>query len=66
MGGQLTVAGGTLHVKFVNGYAPKAGDTIDVIDGNGASVKFTTVTVDGFKATPVYSSTGVSMKLSAS
>ncbi|TDG08167.1 phosphatase PAP2 family protein [Paraburkholderia guartelaensis] len=66
VGGQLTVAGGTLHVKFVNGYVPKAGDTIDVIDGSGASVKFATVTVDGFKATPVYSSTGVSVKLSAS
>ncbi|MCC8401989.1 phosphatase PAP2 family protein [Paraburkholderia sp. MMS20-SJTN17] len=66
VGGQLTVAGGTLHVKFVNGYVPKAGDTIDVIDGSGASVKFATVTVDGFKATPVYSSSGVSIKLSAS
>jgi autotransporter-associated beta strand protein len=66
VGGQLTVAGGTLHVKFVNGYAPKAGDTIDVIDGSGASVKFSTVSVDGFKATPVYSATGVSIKLSAS
>jgi autotransporter-associated beta strand protein len=66
VGGQLTVAGGTLHVKFVNGYAPKAGDTIDVIDGNGASVKFTTVMVDGFKATPVYLPTGVSVKLTAS
>lgn len=66
VGGQLTVAGGTLHVKFVQGYAPKAGDTIDLIDGSGAAVKFAAVTVDGFKATPVYSSTGVAVKLSAS
>lgn len=66
VGGQLTVAGGTLHVKFVQGYAPKAGDTIDLIDGSGSAVKFATVTVDGFKATPVYSSTGVAVKLSAS
>ncbi|WP_175675958.1 phosphatase PAP2 family protein [Burkholderia ambifaria] len=66
VGGQLTVAGGTLHVKFVNGYAPKAGDTIALIDGAAGAAKFSTVTVDGFKATPVYTATGVSVRLSAS
>ncbi|HEV3428169.1 MAG TPA: phosphatase PAP2 family protein [Paraburkholderia sp.] len=66
VGGQLTIAGGTLHVKFVNGYAPKAGDTLDLIDGSGGAKQFTTINVDGFKATPVYTNTGVSVKLSAS
>ncbi|KVF21365.1 hypothetical protein WJ07_18520 [Burkholderia vietnamiensis] len=66
VGGPLTVAGGTLHVKFVNGYAPKAGDTIALIDGAALAAKFATVTVDGFKATPVYAATGVSVVLSAS
>ncbi|KWH20494.1 phosphatase PAP2 family protein [Burkholderia multivorans] len=65
VGGPLTVVGGTLHVKFVNGYTPKAGDTIALIDGAAASAKFSTVTVDGFKATPVYTATGVSAVLSA-
>ncbi|WP_430231900.1 phosphatase PAP2 family protein [Paraburkholderia tropica] len=65
VGGQLTIAGGALHVKFVNGYTPKAGDTLDLIDGAGATKSFTSVTVDGFKATPVYTSTGVSVKLSS-
>ncbi|MET1532519.1 phosphatase PAP2 family protein [Burkholderia sola] len=65
VGGPLTVTGGTLHVKFVNGYAPKAGDTIALIDGAAAAAKFATVTVDGFKATPVYTATGVSITLSA-
>ncbi|MCA8386753.1 phosphatase PAP2 family protein [Burkholderia multivorans] len=65
VGGPLTVVGGTLHVKFVNGYTPKAGDTIALIDGAAASAKFSTVTVDGFKATPVYTATGVSVVLSA-
>ncbi|OXI77769.1 hypothetical protein CFB50_36160 [Burkholderia sp. AU33423] len=65
VGGPLTVTGGTLHVKFVNGYAPKAGDTIALIDGAAAAAKFATVTVDGFKATPVYTATGVSVTLSA-
>lgn len=65
VGGTLTVTGGTLHVKFVNGYTPKAGDTIALIDGAAATAKFSTVTVDGFKATPVYTATGVSITLSA-
>ncbi|MGF6651035.1 autotransporter-associated beta strand protein [Paraburkholderia youngii] len=63
VGNQLTIAGGTLHVKFVNGYAPKVGDTIDLIDGNGATTQFTTIMVDGHKATPVYSATGVSVHI---
>ncbi|WP_322093497.1 acid phosphatase [Paraburkholderia bannensis] len=66
VGGQLTIAGGTLHVKFVNGYTPKAGDTLDLIYGSGGAKQFTTINVDGFKATPVYTNTGVSVKLSAS
>ncbi|MBN3857140.1 MULTISPECIES: acid phosphatase [unclassified Paraburkholderia] len=66
VGGQLTIAGGTLHVSFVNGYTPKAGDTLDLIDGSGGAKQFTTINVDGFKATPVYTNTGVSVKLSAS
>ncbi|VWC97864.1 beta strand repeat-containing protein [Burkholderia lata] len=65
VGGPLTVTGGTLRVKFVSGYAPKAGDTIALIDGAAAAAKFATVTVDGFKATPVYTATGVSITLSA-
>ncbi|MBU9560940.1 phosphatase PAP2 family protein [Burkholderia multivorans] len=64
VGGPLTIAGGTLHVKFVNGYAPNAGDTIALIDGAAAAAKFSTVIVDGFKATPVYTATGVSVVLS--
>ncbi|WP_369325141.1 phosphatase PAP2 family protein [Burkholderia cepacia] len=65
VGGAFTVAGGTLHVKFVNGYAPKAGDTIALIDAAAGAAKFATVTVDSFKATPVYTATGVSIVLSA-
>ncbi|OWJ62985.1 acid phosphatase [Paraburkholderia caledonica] len=63
VGAQTTVLGGTLHVKFVDGFKPKAGDTITVISGNGSNVKFSAVSVDGFKVTPVYSSTGVQVHL---
>lgn len=65
VGGPLTIAGGTLRVKFVNGYAPKAGDTIALVDGAAEAAKFSTVIVDGFHATPVYTATGVSVVLSA-
>ncbi|SDR49785.1 autotransporter-associated beta strand repeat-containing protein [Paraburkholderia fungorum] len=66
VGDQLTIAGGTLHVKFVNGYTPKAGDTITLINGAAASAKFTSVVVDGgLNGTLTYSSSGVSIKLSA-
>lgn len=63
VGNQLAIAGGTLHVKLVNGYAPKVGDVLELIDGNGATKQFTTVTVDGHKATPVYTTTGVSVRI---
>jgi autotransporter-associated beta strand protein len=66
VGDQLTIAGGTLHVKFVNGYTPKAGDTITLINGAAANAKFTSVVVDGgLNGTLTYSSSGVSIKLSA-
>ena len=66
VGNQLTIAGGTLHVKFVDGYTPVAGDTITLINGAATNATFTSVIVDGgLTGTPVYSSTGVSITLSA-
>ncbi|PRY06626.1 phosphatase PAP2 family protein [Paraburkholderia sp. BL25I1N1] len=63
VGAQTTVVGGTLHVKFVNGFTPKVGDTINLISGNGSNVKFSTIAVDGFTVTPIYTSTGVQVHL---
>jgi autotransporter-associated beta strand protein len=63
VGGQTTVVGGALHVKFVNGFTPMVGDTISLISGNGSNVKFSTITVDGFNATPIYTSRGVQVHL---
>ncbi|MCP1118571.1 acid phosphatase [Robbsia andropogonis] len=66
VGGQLTVVGGALHVTFVNGYMPKVGDTITLITGPGSALNhFTSVTVDGFQATPTYTATSVSVRLTA-
>ncbi|PMS15972.1 hypothetical protein C0Z18_24900 [Trinickia dabaoshanensis] len=63
VGNLITIAGGTLHVKLVNGYSPKAGDVVELIDGAGSMKQFTTVTVDGHKATPVYTGAGVSVHI---
>ncbi|WP_197338225.1 acid phosphatase [Ralstonia solanacearum] len=63
--GLTTIAGGKLHVKFVNGYTPKVGDIISVIDGAGSNRQFTSVVVDGFKATALYTPTGIQIRLDA-
>ncbi|PLP97227.1 acid phosphatase [Cupriavidus pauculus] len=61
--GVTTIAGGTLRIAFVDGYAPKAGDTIAVITGSSIKGQFGTVAVDGYKATPVYLSNGVQIRI---
>jgi len=61
--GTVTIAGGTLHVKFVNGYKPAAGTTLTIITAGTFNGKFDTITVDGFSATPTYSSTGLQLTL---
>lgn len=61
--GMTTIAAGTLRIAFVDGYTPKAGDTIAVITGSSIRGQFTTVTVDGFKATALYTSNGVQVRI---
>ena len=65
VGGQTSIVGGTLHVKFVSGFTPKVGDTIALVDCNGLQGRFTTVTVDGFKATAIYTASGLQIHLDA-
>jgi autotransporter-associated beta strand protein len=62
--GTATIAGGTLRVKFANGYKPKAGDSLTVLTAGSLKGKFTTVTVDGYASvTPVYSTTTLSLTI---
>jgi autotransporter-associated beta strand protein len=62
--GAATIAGGTLRVKFANGYKPKAGDSLTVLTAGSLKGKFTTITVDGFaNVTPVYSTTTLSLTI---
>jgi autotransporter-associated beta strand protein len=62
--GTATIAGGTLRIKFANGYKPKAGDVLTVITAGSVKGKFTTITVDGFSnVTPNYGATTLSLTL---
>lgn len=61
--GMLTIAGGTLHVVFSDGYVPRVGDVITLITGSSVQGQFSTVAADGFKATPIYTSNGVQIRI---
>ncbi|WP_426170853.1 phosphatase PAP2 family protein [Pseudoduganella sp. R-34] len=59
-----TIAGGTLHVKFANGYKPKAGDVLTLITAASLKGKFATITVDGFaNVTPNYSAATLTLTI---
>jgi autotransporter-associated beta strand protein len=62
--GTATIAGGTLRIKFANGYKPKAGDVLTVITAGSLKGKFNTITVDGFSSvTPNYGATTLTLTL---
>ncbi|MFZ6721698.1 phosphatase PAP2 family protein [Undibacterium sp. Ji49W] len=65
VGSTVTIAGGTLRIKFQNGYKPAVGDTLTVISAGSLKGKFSTITVDGFTATPTYTDTGLQLRLAA-
>jgi autotransporter-associated beta strand protein len=61
--GAATIGGGSLRVKFVDGFKPAAGDTLSVISAASLKGKFETVSVDGFTVTPSYTATGLQLVL---
>lgn len=68
--GQLTVAsdvtlGGALTVSFANGYTPAVGTLLNVISGSAIHGQFSSVSVNGRKVTPIYTSTGVQLRVDA-
>jgi hypothetical protein len=63
--GAVTLAGGTLNIRFKPGFAPTVGDTLNVISGSAVHGQFTAITVDGFKVTPTYTATGVLLRIDA-
>ncbi|MDP5238012.1 phosphatase PAP2 family protein [Uliginosibacterium sp. 31-16] len=63
--GTATLAGGTLSVSF-SGYTPAVGDTLTVLTAGKRNGSFSSVTVAGFsKVTPIYTATGVQLRLDA-
>jgi autotransporter-associated beta strand protein len=63
VGGTATLAGGSLHVSFAPGAAPGVGDTLKVISSGSLQGHFTTLTVEGLKATPTYTATGLLLRI---
>lgn len=63
--GQVTIGGGTLRIRFQDGYKPAAGATLNVISAGSLNGKFDTITVDGFSVTPTYSAKGLQLRLGA-
>jgi autotransporter-associated beta strand protein len=63
--GTVTIGGGALRIKFVDGYKPAAGTTLTVISAGSLSGKFDSITVDGFSVTPTYSAKGLQLRLGA-
>lgn len=63
--GTATLAGGALSISF-SGYTPAVGDTLTVLSAGNRSGSFSSVTVAGFsKVTPIYTATGVQVRLDA-
>lgn len=62
VGGSATL-GGTLQLKFVGGYKPAIGDTLNIISAGALKGAFTVITVDGFKASAIYSATGMQVHI---
>jgi autotransporter-associated beta strand protein len=62
--GTVTLAGGTLRIKFANGYKPKAGDVLTVLGAGSLKGRFSTISVDGFSTvTPNYGATTLTLTL---
>lgn len=61
--GPVTIAGGALVVRFRPGQAPAVGSVVPLVSATRWSGTFTDVTVEGVKATPVYSATGLALRI---
>ncbi|QEI06820.1 phosphatase PAP2 family protein [Pigmentiphaga aceris] len=54
---------GTLTVTFANNYRPAIGSTISLLSASTVNGTFSNVTVTGYRVTPVYTSTGVQVRI---
>ena len=61
--GTATIVGGTLHLKFGSGFKPVAGSSYAVLTAGARRGVYGTIVVDGYKATPEYSATGLTIRI---
>jgi len=61
--GTATIAGGTLRLKFGNGFKPQVGSSYAVLSAGARRGVYGTIVVDGYKATPEYSATGLTIRI---
>jgi len=61
--GTATIVGGTLRLKFANGFKPSVGTSYQVVSAGARRGVFTGVSADGYKASLEYSNTGVSVHI---
>ncbi len=55
--------GGALKVKFKEGYKPAVGDVLSIVSGTRVYGRFSTVTVEGYKADVSYGDNAVQLKI---
>jgi autotransporter-associated beta strand protein len=60
--GAATILGGTLHITFA-GFTPSVGTTYQVLSAASRKGVFANVVADGYKATVIYSNTGVGVRI---
>ena len=68
--GRLTVTGdswlaGELQVTLGSGYAPAVGDTLQILSSAKRHGTFSKVTLNGYSVTPIYSNSGVQLRIDA-
>ena len=62
IGGKATLAG-TLEVQSSSGYRPAVGDTLQLLHSAQRHGTFSTVTASGYQVTPLYTATGVQLRV---
>jgi autotransporter-associated beta strand protein len=58
-----TIEGGRLMLSFAKGYKPAAGETLNLIKAETLDGTFDEIVLDGYKTTPIYSKTGLSLRI---
>lgn len=62
--GNATIGGGTLSVKFVGGYRPKAGEVLTVLTAGRLLGRYTAIKVDGYaNVTPNYGASTLTLTI---